>query len=264
MLDFVYIIKKSETNIDLQYSLRTIAKNYPDHKIWIVGYKPSWVNNVGYIPVEQSKDKWKNSVNNIIKACENDEISDDFILMNDDFFAVKPKYDLDIVINSNLGTLDDAVKKYSGKKTPWAKAFSEVDNLLKKLNVKKPYYNYEAHLPIKINKKKFLEVISLPEVQEFMKTNQVLHKRTLYKNYDKQENSLSFKNDVKIFKTEKNKINEKLDICGWLSVADGVVGNSECTKINYILKSGFPNYCIYEKPNSQTTRIKIKKKIKFF
>ena len=50
MLDFVYIVGKSEKNEDLRYSLRSIAKHYPDHKVWIVVYKPSCVTNVELLP----------------------------------------------------------------------------------------------------------------------------------------------------------------------------------------------------------------------
>ena len=45
-MDFVYIVKEDEKNEDLKYSLRSIAKFYPENKVWIVGYKPSWVKNV--------------------------------------------------------------------------------------------------------------------------------------------------------------------------------------------------------------------------
>ena len=116
MLDFVYIVKESDKNDDLRYSLRSIAKFYPDHRVWIVGYKPKWVQNVGYIPVKQTGNKWGNSVKNIIAACESKEISEDFILMNDDFFIIKEKYPLETVCNMNSGTLDKAIKAYDNIK----------------------------------------------------------------------------------------------------------------------------------------------------
>lgn len=40
-MDLVYIVKNSEVNEDLRYSLRSVAKFVPHNKIWIVGYKPS-------------------------------------------------------------------------------------------------------------------------------------------------------------------------------------------------------------------------------
>ena len=132
------------------------------------------------------------------------------------------------------------------------------------MKIAKPYQSYEAHLPIKINKKKYLEVMSLPEVQSFMKTNKVLHKRTLYKNYDKPDHQIVFKEDVKLFKRGPERINNKINICGWVSVADGVVGNPGLPIINNLLRSTFPTPCKYE-TNGPTTRGMIyKKKNKFF
>ena len=63
IMDLVYIVKNSEVNEDLRYSLRSVAKFVPHDKIWIVGYKPSWVQNVEYLPVPQNLgSKWKNLI----------------------------------------------------------------------------------------------------------------------------------------------------------------------------------------------------------
>ena len=186
-MDFVYIIKPGEKGTDLRYSLRSIAKHYPNNKVWIIGYKPTWVTNVEYLPVKQTGTKWSNSTNNVIEACKCEAISEDFILMNDDFFCIDPTLPLEIIIDSSLGLIDDVIDRYKKMRGDWAKGFIYINELMDKLKLPKPYYSYEAHLPLRINKEKFLEVISLPEVQKFMQTSKVLHKRTLYKNYDRPE-----------------------------------------------------------------------------
>lgn len=245
MMDFVYIVKKSETNEDLRYSLRSIAKFYPDHKVWIVGYKPTWVQNVNYIPVKQTKDKWKNSVLNIQTACTNENISDDFILMNDDFFCIKPILPLETVCNANLGKLTTSVKIHNKHNSKWHKAFKLVNDLLKKIGVNEPNYDYEAHLPLQINKKKYLEVMNLSEVQDFIKSKEILHKRTLYKNYDKAKESMSLSSDIKITQTLDDSY-QRVKICGWLSVFDGQVRNPKFNRLNTILRTNFPYKCKYE------------------
>lgn len=244
--DLVYIVKPGDTNEDLKYSLRSIAKFVPHNKIWIVGHKPSWVTNVGYIHVEQTENKWKNSVKNIIAACKNDNISEDFILMNDDFFAIKPIYNLLDSINLSLGLLDEAVKKQKTKKTlsNWSKAFIYLDELLNSLGVEKPYYNYESHTPLLINKKKYLEVMNLPLVVEFMKTNKVLHKRSLYKNINKSIPKILSK-DIKISQ-KSDDTNDRIKICDWLSVYDGQIGNPNFITLNNLLKQLFDKPCKYE------------------
>lgn len=246
-MDFVYIIKPGEKGVELRYSLRSIAKWYPNHKIWIVGYKPEWLQNVEYLPVEQKGTKWTNSTNNVIAACNCEDISEDFILMNDDFFCIDPTMPLEDIINSNLGPLDKVIDHYGKQKSTWATGFKYINELLKKLKIEEPLYSYEAHLPLQINKKKFLEVISLSEVQEFMKTSKILHKRTLYKNYDKPEKIITLKADTKV--TKRKDISKKtLEVCGWLSTADGLVENPQFHDLNKILRQNLSESCIYEKP----------------
>lgn len=246
--DLVYIVKPEERNEDLKYSLRSIDKFVPHNRVWIVGYKPSWVNNVGYIPVAQTGNKWKNSVNNIIKACECEQISDNFILMNDDFFAIKPVKNIIESINVSLGLLDNTLEERKNKKndSSWGKAFGYVNELLESLGVSKPYYNYESHTPILINKNKYLEIMELPEVQDFMKTSKVLHKRSLYKNIDKIEPKI-LSRDVKL-SNNKDDTDIKSKVCEWLSVFDDQVGNSQYKTLNKLLRTLFPNKCIYEQP----------------
>lgn len=249
IMDLVYIVKNSEVNEDLRYSLRSVAKFVPHDKIWIVGYKPSWVQNVEYLPVPQNlESKWKNSVNNIIKACECEDISENFVLMNDDFFAIKPIENLEESINLSLENLMNSVEKYNKKKSKsnWMKAFKYVEELLKELNIKEPYYNYESHTPLLINKQKYLEIMNLPEVLEFRKTNKVLHKRSLYKNIIKPINQKILSHDVKL-RQDKDDTNLRIDICDWISVYDNQVGNPRFPHLNGLLYQTFPESCKYEK-----------------
>lgn len=249
-MDFVYIIKPGEKGTDLKYSLRSIAKHYPNNKVWIVGYKPTWVTNVEYLPVKQTGTKWSNSTNNVIEACKCEAISEDFILMNDDFFCIDPTLPLETIIDSSLGLIDDVIDRYKRMRGDWAKGFIYIDELMNELNLTKPYYSYEAHLPLRINKEKFLEVISLPEVQKFMKTNKVLHKRTLYKNYDKPETINVLKHDVKVTKG-KDKSLAFIEVCGWLSTADGIIGNPQYPHLNRFLVKNLSESCKYEIKKTQ-------------
>ena len=244
-LDFVYIIKPNEQGVELRYSLRSIAKHYPNHKVWIVGYKPAWVQNVNFLPVEQKGSKWSNSTNNVIQACKCEEISDEFILMNDDFFCIDPKMPLEDIVDISLNTIENLVKRYRKSTANWAKGFLYINDLMRKMKFQEPLLSYEAHLPIRINKEKFLEVVSLPEVQEFMKTPRVLHKRTLYKNYDRPQKLVKLHRDIKVT-LKKDDSQDLLPICGWLSTADGVVGNSKFYNLNGILRKYLSEPCIYE------------------
>ena len=242
-MDLVYIVREGDLNEDLRYSLRSVEKNITQPNVWIVGYKPNWVKNVGYVHTEQKNGKWNNSVNNIIAACECEDISDDFVLMNDDFFAIKPVENLEKSCNVALGTLDQAITKYKNHKSLWYNAFNQAKELLKEMGVEEPYYNYESHSPIIINKQKFLSFINDPKVQNFINTGKVLHKRSVYKNIYKITPTI-LKDDVKI-ETDID-VKTKLNICEWLSVYDNQVHCLGFPTLNNLLKTLFPCQCKFE------------------
>lgn len=247
--DLVYILKASECNPDLQMSLRSIAKFCNFRNVWLVGYKPSWVRNVKYIPTKQNQDKWKNSIINYTAACTNEEISDNFILMNDDFFALKPIRNWRANLNVCLGTLEEEVAKNidNPKKSRWKYGFDYAVDLLSHLNTKHTY-NYETHLPIIINKKKFLEMMNLPLIREFSATRKVLHKRSVYKNLYPEYTAAKPRiiNDVKI--TLGQDLDDSWLKESWLSVFDDTVGNlKDFPKLNAFLYALFPDKCKFEK-----------------
>lgn len=266
--DLVYIVKEDENNEDLRYSLRSVDKFVPHNKVWIIGYKPSWIYNVNYLPVAQKDTKWKNSVNNILTACKCDDISDNFILMNDDFFAIKPIKNIFESINVSLGLLENMIEKQKAKKfaTNWGKAFIYIGDLLREIGLDGPYYNYESHTPFLINKEKYLEVMNLPSVQKFMQTSKVLHKRTLYGNYVKMQTKILPK-DVKILQKQDD-TESRAQFCDWISVYDNQIGNKLFPQLNSLFKTLFSEPCKYEiKPENTTQNNNIqtaKKRNKYF
>lgn len=223
--DFVYILKESETNIELPYSLRSI-ENYLSsyiNNIFVVGYKPTWIKNINYIKTIQGSSKWKNSTNNVIQACESKDISDTFILMNDDFFCCKEIPGLESSLNVCMGTVQNRINYCDKLENPneWYKAFSKNRALLEKLKIEPEYYDYEIHSPFVINKYKFLEMIQNPIVQDFLKTDNIFLKRTVYKNL--------FKDSIPK-RVPDYKIKYKCDLepnydRNWISVYDNTVGN---------------------------------------
>lgn len=258
-MDLVYIVREGDKNPDLRYSLRSVAKFVQYDKIWIVGYKPDWVGNVEYIKVSQTSNKWKNSISNIIAACRSEDVSDDFVLMNDDFFALTNINNLEDSCNVALGTLDQKIEKLKNYRSGWYNGFRSAKELLKKMNIPEPYYDYESHSPIIINKKHFLEFIERPEIKEFMKTDKVLHKRSVYKNIYKITPKI-LEDDIKIDNDYETYI--KKDICGWLSVFDNQVNNKYYPNLNNLLKTLFPDMCEYEltPPNDPIIAVDLHKK----
>lgn len=93
-MDVVYILGTgSEANdIEIRYSLRSLEKNMLDlGKVFIVGVCPSFLKNIIHIPILDSyPKKWQNAYLKISTACFDARVSDDFLLMNDDFFILEP------------------------------------------------------------------------------------------------------------------------------------------------------------------------------
>jgi hypothetical protein len=86
-MDFVYICKDG-INEELKYSIRSVVESFPEATIWVVGGKPDWYTG-NYIKVEQKESKYKNAVKNLETICFSEEISQSFVLMNDDFYIIK-------------------------------------------------------------------------------------------------------------------------------------------------------------------------------
>ena len=247
--DLVYIVKASEYNPDLQMSLRSVAKFCDYRNIWIIGYKPTWVKNTNHIATKQNQDKWKNSITNYLAACNCPEISENFILMNDDFFALKPIRNWRTSLNVCLGTLEEEVEKNKDdiKKSRWKYGFDYALDILNTLNCKNTY-NYEAHLPIIINKQNFINIMNLPIIREFMTTKKVLHKRSIYKNLYPEYSTAKPKiiSDVKI--TIEKDLDDSWLQGEWLSVFDNTVSNhKQFPVLNHFLYTLFPSKCKYEK-----------------
>lgn len=247
-MDIVYIVRNGDENNELLYSLRSVQKFMPSFdNIVIVGYKPEWVNsdNVIYIPTHQKriKSSWENARNNFLTACKSSLISDDFILMNDDFIATRPIKNL----NESLSKVKNSIKQQIQKwkdiniKSGYTNGFNTLLEFLQKTYKIKNPMNYELHIPMIINKKKALELFSLPEVQEFIDNNYVSLYRSLYGNYYGIEYN-EIINDVKFYITEPQEITTE-----WISVFDGWINNyRKYPRLNKFLYEKLNKKSIYE------------------
>lgn len=157
-MDIVYLFKEHPENDseELRYSLRSL-KNIVHEKVYIVGEKPNWVTNIEYIPVAQSKTKPENWGMNLSAAVNNSEISDDFVMMNDDFFLMKMLHE---VPNINFGDMKSLIEHYMMR---YPDSSIYIDNMKKiyALLVNQGYeapVSYELHVPMVINKQRVIDL----------------------------------------------------------------------------------------------------------
>ena len=184
-MDVVYAVKEQPVDEELAYSLRSL-QNLPHDKVVMVGGLPGNIDKskVTYIHNRQtSKIKYKNTTLNLLRACQDPSISDDFIWMNDDFFILKPVRDPYQELNLARGPIEEVIKRAltrSIKLSNYLNSLKEADRFLKEqLHIQTPI-SYELHTPMILNKQKVLEMYKIPLVKDTPCMD--VAKRSLYGN----------------------------------------------------------------------------------
>lgn len=224
-LDVVYFVKDGHRNEELRYSLRSVCKNMKYNRVWIFGGCPRNITPDIHVRVDQTgKTKWDKVRNMFLMACENKELTDDFILFNDDFFIMQPMGKVEPLYRC---TLEDHLKVLGAG--PYRNLLKEMKEELEARE--KTTYSYELHTPFVFNKKKLLKLI---------KDNPDLHcTRTMYGNIYKVGGEQH--GDVKIFSSKPGFDYKNSAL---LSTDDSVVNvNNDAWR--YITKQ-FQGNCKYE------------------
>lgn len=226
-MDIVYLLKNDDLNEELRYSLRSL-KNLPHDRVFFAGHQPYWTKNVTHIETDQvGKPKHVNTFNNLLAACEHPEVSDDFILMNDDMFIMQPLKELPLY---HRGKIKDVLEEAydTGRVTLSIQRMEKTLVYLENTGYKDPLC-YELHIPMVINKKRWLTLHKDPSLVEY-------NKRTLYGNFYGLGGEQ--RRDVKIRRVEQ-KIPDD-----FISTADR---SFKMLWVGEIIRERFVEYCKYER-----------------
>jgi hypothetical protein len=198
-MDLVYLVRPGDDNEELRYSLRSVAKNLPHRKIILVGYKPQWVRGVISIPVQQDPleknvTSYRNAtLNNRVKhsnasagfaaALVSKKVSDNFVLMNDDFFIMKRVHSIPSM--RRLNNIDYYIGLYEARSTFGAKGYyvktmRQAKKSLRQMGVRE-IDSYELHVPMIINKHRY--IIMRDHIKKMTGAERLHHGRTLYGNF---------------------------------------------------------------------------------
>lgn len=154
-MDYVYLCKEGD-NEELRYSIRSVLKNAPEGIVWLVGGKPDWyVGN--HIHVTQGRMAYSNARNILNAIIKSDSISNDFVLMNDDFFVMKPIDEIPVLHGGSLKK-----KAYMRHEiAPGAFYTNMLHSTIQSLtrNKIKDPLDYELHVPMIMNKDKLNSVL---------------------------------------------------------------------------------------------------------
>lgn len=209
--DVVYFIKDTPDNEELRYSLRSLEKNWRYKNVWFCGGCPRGLVPDRHFKLRQEgMSKWDRVRNMLRQVCENNDITEDFWLFNDDFFILKPiSEDMLPQFNGNLQPYIERIdKRHGGMPNDYTSRLKIAVDALQESG--KTTFNYEVHKPMLISRKKALEVLDKFEgIPAF---------RSLYGNYF--EIGGESKHDMKIEILNYGKMDDVKNIWEFLSTSD--------------------------------------------
>jgi hypothetical protein len=172
-LDVVYLVRPGEKNVELRHSLRSLV-NLPHREVVIAGHAPVWARNVLHLETEQRASKYQNSSGNLRAACENDDLTEDVWLFNDDFFLMEPfPGGVPVLHRGTMAEIIDWYQRWPNSQ--YLRGMRETRELL--LGDMEPL-SYEMHVPLRINRREMLRVLDMGEASGI----HPFHKRSAYGN----------------------------------------------------------------------------------
>ncbi len=157
--DIVYILGTGSRwdNNEIRYSLRSL-KNLPHRNVYVIGESLPWFQNIKHIPASDPySNKQRNAMYKLRIASEIVSLSDDFVLMNDDFFIVQPLTQLETFYKR---TLKETVSEYKKSPSPNPKKLARYEDAI--FNTAAMYpdgLDYSLHIPFTFNKQKLKELL---------------------------------------------------------------------------------------------------------
>lgn len=178
-MDVVYTCR-SGPNEELRYSLRSLENLEGVDQVWVVGDAPPWYTGplVHVPPMLNKYDTVRNNLHHIWDT----DISDQFVLMNDDFFVTEKTPPLSLV----EGLLLHRMQRFE-KSQPGSRYTHELETTYKFLLKQVGYpLSFELHTPMVMHKQGLREVLRMPGLW-----------RSVYGNLYIQQWDLA--NDVKLY-----------------------------------------------------------------
>lgn len=171
-MDVVYVCRPGHRNEELRYSLRSLV-NLPHDRVWIAGGWPPWVAGVELLAVPTRRTKYEATTANL-RAALAAEISERFILMNDDIFVMRP---LEVLPVLHKGPIREVVRTHSTHS--YSRTMRALADWLDRNGHGAEPICYEVHAPMEMDRAGLLEALALPLPDEVRDR----HKRSIYGNH---------------------------------------------------------------------------------
>lgn len=159
-LDLVYVLGSGSIhkNIELRYSLKSVERFMTGYRnIYVVGEHPGFEGNFIHIPYpDEGRNKQDNIKRKLVAACQHPDISESFVMMNDDYFLLK-EVDASQMPFYYHGNVAMAFRR-KRKQGHYKRALQNTINELSFRDL--PLRYFDVHAPMIINKYRFLEIIN--------------------------------------------------------------------------------------------------------
>ncbi|MFD4855154.1 hypothetical protein [Streptomyces atratus] len=228
-LDIIVPVREGAANESLRYALRSWAVNLPHRRVWLVGYRPPWADNVEHIPTRQTGTKYRNTTAAMRTVCEHPEVSDTFLWANDDFFTMRRQESMPVY---HRGPVRDVEAYYATRGNgAYLRGLRETRDLLVSLGHEDPL-SYELHLMLPVSKAGMLNALEIGRHLD------VLHKRSFYGNLEKIGGTQM--RDVKVLHRAPRTFDTSTPFLSTMpdSFTNGAVGR--------FIRDAFPQPCRYE------------------
>jgi hypothetical protein len=155
MIDAVYVLGTGSRWFDneLRYSLRSIEQFVTGiRNVYLVGRAPKWINNVIHIPYDDLHAcKEKNIMEKVLRVCQEADLSEQFLHLHDDHFALAPTAAEAIPYwyRMDLDKLAERVPPSNNYRNALLNTFAVL--MARRL----PFKNYDLHFPIVYDKELF-------------------------------------------------------------------------------------------------------------
>jgi hypothetical protein len=213
--DLVYVLGRPALwgHNELRFSIRSAEKYLKFNRLFIYGYKPTFINSkTNVIFMEDDKGhKYKNVAYKVKTLLKDENLSENIIYMNDDFFLLKEYEKIPYLWNKKIKEWVDKYPEYKGK---------YYNNICKLYESFPEGKFFETHFPIIYNRKKAVDVI------EKYNLDITLMLRSYYSNeYEKKLDNIEESKDYKI--KNVSELNEFVKNGTFISCSNMIATSSE-------------------------------------